>query len=273
MFKLGELSYEHLFILPSKAKGLGPKLTPNLLIDFIKKDGNILMALSGDGSIPSSLASTLLEFDITVPSERNAVIVDHFNYDEKTAADKHDVLRILSPKQSKAGIQNYFDVGGVLAVPRAVGQVLENSNPLLTPILRASDSAYSYDAKDENEALEDVFASGSQLSIITAFQARNSARLTVLGAGEMIQNKWLDVKIKGQDGKEVTCSNKAFGDKLAQWTFQEIGVVKVGRIEHHLNEQPVKHVDGSISTPNEINPEIYRIKNDIVSVFHSLITI
>ncbi|KAG8625265.1 hypothetical protein KVT40_007016 [Elsinoe batatas] len=264
LFKLGALAYDHLILLPSKSKGLGPNLTPNILVDYINKQGNVLLTLSGDGSIPASLASVLLEFDITLPPEKNAVVVDHFNYEEKTAAEKHDVLEIQSPKQLRGDVKDYFNVGGMLAVPRAVGQVLGNSNPLITPILRAPDTAYSYNPKDANEALEDVFASGSQLSLITAFQGRNSARLTVLGSSELLEDKWFDAKVKGVRPGEtlVQSSNQKFAQALSQWTFQEIGVLKVGRIQHHLNEAPVKGSNAS-SDIAEINPEIYRIKNDV----------
>ena len=179
----GTLAYEHLLLLPSRSKGLGPNLTPNLLVDYVNKNGNVLVALSGEGSTPSSVSSLLLEFDIVLPSERNAVVVDHFNYDAKTAGTKHDVLLVHAPKQ------DYFAVGGTLAVPRAVGQTLGNANPLIAPVLRAPSTAYSYNPKEEAEGLEDVFATGAQLSLVTVFQARNSARLTVLGSAEMLEDK------------------------------------------------------------------------------------
>ncbi|KAF4548297.1 Oligosaccharyltransferase 48 kDa subunit beta-like protein [Elsinoe fawcettii] len=264
LFKLGALAYDHLILLPSKAKGLGPNLTPNILVDYLNKDGNILVTLTGDGSVPSSLASTLLEFDITLPPEKNAVVVDHFNYDEKTAAEKHDVLRIPPPKQLRGDLKDYFNVGGMLAVPRAVGQVLGNANPLLTPILGAPDTAYSYNPKEANEALEDVFASGSQLSLVTSFQGRNSARLTVVGSAELLEDKWFDAKVKGvRPGEDsVKSANRKFAQALSEWTFKEIGVLKVGRIQHRLNEEPAKGSNTSADVA-EINPEIYRIKNDV----------
>ncbi|GAM82730.1 hypothetical protein ANO11243_007160 [Dothideomycetidae sp. 11243] len=256
LFKLGALAYDHLIILPSKSKGLGPNLTPNILVDYLKNDGNILLTMSGDGSIPSSIASTLLEFDITLPPDRNSVVVDHFNYDKNSAAEKHDVLLVPLPGGSRGDLQNYFNVAGVLAIPRAVGHVLGNANQLLTPIVRAPETAYAYDPK-ENEAIEDVFASGSQLSLVSAFQARNSARLTVLGSAEMLQDKWFDAKLLGRrGGAQIPSANKVFAQRLSQWTFHEIGVLKVGRLEHHLNER------GNPDS-EEINPSIYRIKNDV----------
>lgn len=267
LFKHGLIAYEHLLILPSKSKGLGPNLTPNLLVDYANGNGNIMLALSGEGATPSSISSLLLEFDISLPAERNSVVVDHFNYDKSSAGEKHDVLLVAAPKSVRSDTEEYFAVGGTLAVPRAVGQTLGNANPLIAPILRAPATAYSYNPKEEAEGLEDIFAAGSQLSLVTAFQARNSARLTVLGSVEMLEDKWFGAKVQDNTGKDVATSNKAFAEKLSQWTFQEIGVLKVGRIQHHLNEGAVTTGKNlSVSELPETNPTIYRVKNDVVCI-------
>ena len=135
----------------------------------------------------------------------------------------------------------------------------------MTPILRAPRTAYSYNPKDDVEGVEDPFAVGQQLSLITTLQARNSARFTVIGAAELLENTWFDAKVKrstglagaGKDAKQVKTSNQAFAKEVTGWTFNEIGVLKVGKIEHHLNEGGVKS--------NITNPKIYRVKNDVVS--------
>lgn len=265
LFKHGALAYEHVILLPPKSKGLGPNLTPNIFVDYIKNDGNFLLALSADQPTPSAISALLLELDIALPPERNALVVDHLNYDVNTAADKHDVLVIPAPKTLKTGVKDYFSVGGYLAVPRAIGQVLGNASPLLTPILRAPSTAYSYNPKDEAGSIEDPFAVGSQLSLVTSFQARNSARFTVLGSAEMLEDAWFDAKIKTRDGPEVNTANKAFAEKVSAWTFKELGVLKVGRIQHYVNEGKVTTSKNlSVSDFPELNPTIYRIKNDVV---------
>ncbi|KAI5204173.1 oligosaccharyl transferase subunit beta [Aureobasidium subglaciale] len=264
LFKHGNLAYDHLVLLPPKSKGFGPQLTPNILVDYVNNNGNVLLALTADQPIPAAVASLLLELDVTLPPERSALVVDHINYDTKSAADKHDVLLIPAPKNLKAGVKNYFGVDGILAVPRAVGQLLGNASPLLSPILRAPETAYSYNPKEE-DALEDVFASGAQLSLVSAFQARNSARFTILGSAEMLQDTWFKAQVKAPRAPEITSTaNKAFAEKLSAWTFQEIGVLKVGKVQHYLNEGKVKDSTNlSVSEFPEINPVMYRIKNDV----------
>ncbi|EKG14714.1 Oligosaccharyl transferase complex subunit Wbp1 [Macrophomina phaseolina MS6] len=262
-FELGERAYDHLILLPTKAKGLGPSLPPQVFVDFVNKGGNILLALSGDAPLQSQISSMLLEFDIHLPQERNAVTVDHFNYDKISAPEKHDVLVVERSQRAKAGIKNFFSGDGVLAVPRAVGHVLGNDSPFLTPILRAPSTAYIYNPKEEADAVEDPFAVGQQLSLVTAFQGRNSARLTVLGSAKMLQDEWFDAKVD-LNGVKGKTANKEFAQQLTAWTFKEIGVLKVGRLQHFLNEnaaQPGLNASG-LDVP-EHNPRLYRIKNDV----------
>lgn len=118
-------------------------MTPNILVDYINNNGNVLLALSADQPTPTAISALLLELDITLPAERNALVVDHLNYDVRSAADKHDVLLVPAPKTLKSGVKDYFSVGGLIAIPRAVGQLLANASPLLNPVVRAPSTAYS----------------------------------------------------------------------------------------------------------------------------------
>ncbi|KAI0845875.1 Dolichyl-diphosphooligosaccharide-protein glycosyltransferase 48kDa subunit [Daldinia vernicosa] len=258
LFHLGEKSYDHVLFLPTKSKGLGPNLTPKILLDFINANGNILLALSASQPAPTSIVSLLLELDIHLPSDRQGLVVDHFNYDVLSAPEKHDVLLLPPPGLLRPDVKDFFSPvstdGGVIAFPSGTGQTL-GSGALLTPILRAPSTSYSYNPKEQAEVIDELFASGSQLSLVSTFQARNSARFTVIGSAEMLSDKWFDAKVKkvGED-KEVNTINREFAKRVAGWTFKEIGVLRVNWIEHHLNE---------VGQSNASNPKIYRIKNDV----------
>ncbi|KAK2594070.1 oligosaccharyl transferase glycoprotein complex, beta subunit [Conoideocrella luteorostrata] len=252
LFHLGERTCDHLVFLPAKVKALGPNLTPNILVDFINAKGNILVALSSTTPTSSSLTSLLAEIDIALPAERTGTVVDHFNYDTVSAAETHDVLVLDAPTNVRPGLKNYFEVPGVLSFPHGAGHTL-GSGALLTPVIRAPSTAYSYNPKDQADAVdpEELFAAGKQLALVSVFQARNSARLSIVGSAEMLQDKWLDAKVSRPEGKKVTPENREFAKRLSGWTFQEIGVLRVNKIEHQLKGD------------NETNPEIYRIKNDV----------
>jgi oligosaccharyltransferase complex subunit beta len=187
-------------------------------------------------------------------------VVDHFNYDASSAAEKHDVLLLPPPGSYRSDVRDFFSAGApadsVIAFPRGVGTVL-GQGELLTPILRAPSTAYSYNPKEQTDSVsDDLFAAGAQLALVAAMQARNSARLTVVGSAEVLEDRWFDAKVKTAAGKDVKTFNREFAKGVSAWTFQELGVLRVNWIEHHLNE---------VGADNVSNPKIYRIKNDVVS--------
>lgn len=225
-------------------------------------DGNVLVALSSENTIPSSIVSLLSELDIVLPTDRTGLVVDHFNYDASSAAEKHDVVLVPPPHPIREGIQAYFtpedDTTGPVAFPRGIGHILGQSH-LLNPVLRAPETAYSYHPEDQPDSVEptELFATGSQLGLVSTFQARNSARFALVGSAQMLTNEWFDAKVKNPDGgKAVSTWNREFAKRVTGWTFKEIGVLRVNGIEHFLNED---------AEPSESNPQIYRIKNNVVS--------
>lgn len=243
--------------------GLGPNLTPNLLLQFLNQKGNILLTLSSGTPAATSLVSLLSELDIALPSERTGLVVDHFNHDVVSAADAHDVLLLPVPRPARDDVSDLFAAGAPadtpIAFPRGAG-VLLGPGPLLTPIVRAPATAYLYNPKEQAEAVaaDELFGAGAQLALVAGAQARNSARLAVVGSAEMLSDKWFDAKVtKVGEKKEVPTYNREFAKRIAGWAFQEIGVLRVNWVEHRLNE--------AVVGANVSNPEMYRIKNDVVS--------
>lgn len=219
--------------------------------------GNVLVALSSTQAIPTALNSALLELDIHFPAERTGLVVDHFSYDVSSAADKHDVLLLQTPAQYKPGTKNYFgsdDKNDVIAFPRGVGHVL-GDGAQLTPVLKAPRTAYLYNEKEQSEIVDEVFAAGEQLALVSVFQARNSARFAVVGSAELLQDKWIDAKVKRPGDKEaVKTWNGEFAKRISGWTFHEIGHLRVNSVEHQ-----------SALLANVSNPGIYRVSSDAVS--------
>lgn len=227
------------------------------------------MTLSSETSAASSLVSLLAELDIALPSDRTGLVVDHFNHDVTSAADAHDVVLLPVPRPVRPDVADLFASGApadtLLAFPRGAGVTL-GAGPLLTPIVRAPPTAYIYNPKEQAEAVDadELFGAGAQLALVAGAQARNSARLTVVGSAEMLSDKWFDAKVKkAGEKKEVSTYNREFAKRVAGWTFQEIGVLRVNWVEHRLNEAG--------AGANVTNPEMYRIKNDVVSLAATLL--
>ncbi|KAI4215253.1 MAG: hypothetical protein LQ351_002152 [Letrouitia transgressa] len=264
LFSQGDRAYDHIILLPTRSKGLGPSLTPTILLEFIKQKGNILLCLSADSPIPSTISSLLLELDIHLPPDRTSLIVDHFSYDVNSAEDRHDVLLVPQPLALRPDLKNFFGGKGTIAFPRGVAQVLGSSSPLLAPIIRAQSTAYTYNPKEESDTVEEPFATGEQISLVSSMQARNSARFTVLGSVEALENKWFDAQVKLPKGKAVRTANRDFAKQLSAWTFAETGVLRVGKVKHHLNAVPKEPLSHHNETQlAHANPSIYRIKNDV----------
>ena len=245
--------------------GLGPLLTSNLLLQFLNQDGNILLVLSADSPMPSTIYSLLLELDIHLPPDRKTLTIDHFNYDTVSAPEKHDVLLLSHPLSLRPDLKTFFEGQDIIAFPRGVPQQLGHESPHLVPILRAKNTAYSYNPRDEGESAEDPYTAGSQISMVSAFQARNSARFAIFGSSEALENQWFKAKVRGLDGKQSNTGNKLFAQQVTAWTFKETGVLHVGRVEHHLSS-----IDGESLQNNTVarlkaqNPKMYRIKNEVV---------
>ncbi|MCJ1261741.1 oligosaccharyl transferase glycoprotein complex, beta subunit [Lobaria immixta] len=264
LFRHGQRTFDHIILLPPKSKGLGPALTPNILLQFIKQNGNILLVLSGESPTPAAIVSLLLELDIHLPPDRTSLVVDHLNYDISSAPERHDVLLLPRPSALRSDVNNFFAGQGTVAFPRAVAQELGNASPHLAPILKAKSTAYSYNPKDEAETVEDPFAVGEQISLVSSMQARNSARFTVFGSMEALENKWFDAKIRSPGGKERKTANREFAEQISAWTFLETGVLKVGKVEHHLSSiGETASENDTIYQAGYLNPKIYRIKNDV----------
>jgi len=282
LFRHGERAFDHILLLPPKSKGrlsaplagtlsddigLGPSLSPNLLLQFINQNGNILLTLSADSPTPTAISSLLLELDIHLPPDRNSLVVDHFNYDTLSASEMHDVLLLPQPTSLRSNVRNFFGGDGTIAFPRAVAQELGNTSPLLAPILQAESTAYSYNPKDEIETVEDPFSVGKQISLVSSMQARNSARFTVFGSAEALKNIWFDANVSPVGGRDSKTANREFAKHVSAWTFQELGVLKVGDVKHYLSSVSEGTTSNdSVAQLGYLNPNIYRVKNDVVSV-------
>ncbi|KAI9676043.1 MAG: oligosaccharyl transferase glycoprotein complex, beta subunit [Caeruleum heppii] len=271
LIKHGERAYDHLILMPPKSKGLGPALTPAILLNFMKLNGNMLLTLSADQPTPSSITSLLLELSISLPADRNALVTDHFNYDVRSSAETHDVLLLPRPEALRSDVMNFFGAEDgssdqVLALPHSVGHTLGSDSPLVAPILRAPSTAYSYNPKDSSASLEeDTFATGSQISLVSAFQARNAARLVVLGSVDALADEWSDAKVQLPSGKkELKTANRAFARQVTEWAFMEVGVLRVDGIEHYLaSTATTANQTGIAVSSTDLNPKIYRVKNEM----------
>ena len=268
LFRLGERVYDHLLILPAKSGGLRPVITTESLIDFLDSKGNIIVVLSADYEIPLSLNSFLSELGIYLPTDRRSIVVDHFNHDLQSSPGHHDTLLVSTSTAVKSYLKGYSGGDKIIAMPRAVGQILDSSSPLTMSFLQASASAYSYNAREEFDIVEEPFGTGRQLSLVSAMQARNSARVAVIGSSSMIEDSWFDAKVKSRDSNAKRTGNFELISKVFGWTYKKFGVLKSGGIEHVLEGAQDEFPRHDSRDVQKIKPHIYRIKNHLVCLLY-----
>lgn len=276
LFSHGERNWDHLILLPPKSKAYGPKLTNQLLVQFLNKDGNILV-LQDPKSAPEQLRDLGRELEIGL-APKGDIVVDHFNWLSGVEGNEksHNVTLVQKPA-TKLGTKNYFGGGGggggdneqeKYVAFRGTGHTLGNS-PLIQPILQASRVAYTCNPAEEVEQSENPWSAGQQLWLASGFQARNNARITFVGSADSFSDEFYSLSgpREAPDGRKVTVDNRGFANDVSSWTFQETGVLKVQAVRHYATEDAGKvSSTAGLSTETHQNPPIYRIKSDVVSL-------
>lgn len=77
---------------------------------------------------------------------------------------------------------------------------------------------------------------GKNTLLVSALQARNNARVLFTGSLEMFSDSFFRATAERADGrgKPQDSGNEALATALSKWVFKEEGVLRVGRVEHHL---------------------------------------
>jgi oligosaccharyltransferase complex subunit beta len=268
--KYEERLYDHIVLFPQKLKGtttclkfcvsvnvlaMGSNLTPQILVEFLNDGGNILLAASPSTS--ESLRDFARELDIDLPP-RDSLFADHFSF--HSSSPKNHTLVVLDednflPLPHVNTILSE-ETRGKKFVYRGAAHGL-GTGPFLLPLIRGKSTSYVYDGKEDLDTVEDPYVSGTQAFLVSAFQARNNARVVVTSSLDMFSDEYspymtilsarlLSVKV---DGKEN--GNKALADDLTAWVFQETLVIKSNYLQHQA--------------PNstDLNPKVYRVETPV----------
>ncbi|CAG8447010.1 5597_t:CDS:2 [Ambispora gerdemannii] len=253
LLAFNERAFDHVINFAPKTKNYDNKVNPAAFIDFVNRGGNILLAASS--GLSETIRDFAREFDIEF-DDRDTSVIDHFNYDVSDSDGKHTLL-VLDDKKggftNNSMILSQETLEGPPILYKGIGHKI-GTVPLLTRVAWiTSNTAYSYETKEDQIADQDPFILGSDISLVSALQARNNARVTFVGSLELFQDSSLNSPVQKINSKEShpKSGNQAFVDDLTKWTFQEKGVLKVTARRHHLEgeEEPL---------------ETYRIKDNIV---------
>ncbi|CAG8537817.1 8000_t:CDS:2 [Racocetra fulgida] len=129
---------------------------------------------------------------------KDTSVIDHFNYD--MSDDGKHTLIVASGITNNEAILTKNVIKGPPILFRGIAHKV-GTVPLLTKILWADETAYSYETKADQQVDQEPLVVGNKIMLVSALQARNNAR--------------------------------NFAKDLTKWTFQEQGVLKVTSSRHH----------------------------------------
>ena len=163
--------------------------------------------------------------------ERNAVI-DHLNFDVDLDGGKHTLIA-ADPANliDSAPIVGDKKVSPILY--EGTGLMVDQDNPLVLEILRASSTAYSHNP--DEPITEYPHATGKSTVLVAGLQARNNARVVFAGSLDMFSDKFFTSAVSSWSGKKADKSgNEALAKALSRWCFKLSGVLRVKGVNHHL---------------------------------------
>jgi len=228
LFSYGNRIYDHLILFCPSVEDFGGSIKVSTITDFIDNGGNLFVA--ADSSIGEPLRELAAECGVEFDEERTAVI-DHHNVDIN---DKGSHTRIVVDNNNL--ISSELIVGKVEAplLFKGVGMVLDPENQLVMPILKGTETCYTY-FPDEKIG-QYPHAIGSNTMLITGLQARNNARIVFSGSLDFFSNEYFKAGVQrsgaGSTKYEVS-GNEVLSNALSLWMFQEKGVLRTGKVSHH----------------------------------------
>jgi len=208
--KYGEWQYDHLILFAPSASDVNG-ISSDDVLEFIDAGRNVIIAADSNiGDLAREIASECnVEYD-----EEGTSVIDHLNFD---ASDK--ASRTLVASSNFADAPAVFKGVNAPVLFRGVAQDIEEDSELLFPLLTGSSSACS---SNPSKAVKDLFVSGKKISLVTALQARNNARVIFSGSLELFSDKFFTSSVTdGQSKKFDKSGNEDFAKQITSWAFQE----------------------------------------------------
>jgi len=249
LVKYGEFLFENLIIFAPSVDEFGGSIDVPSIVAFIDGGGNVIVA--GNSQVQEPIRTLASECGIEMDEEKTAVI-DHFNYDV-TDGGRHTLI----VGKSEHLIESKMIVGEKTGAPllyRGVGMIADPGNPLVTDVLHASSTAYSFDP--EKKIDEYPHAVGRNTLLIAALQARNNARVVFFGSLDFFSDEFFtaEVQVAGSADKAQAAGNQELATALTSWAFKQVGVLRVTNVTH--NKRGDAHAPADYTIMEDVEYEI-----------------
>lgn len=178
--------------------GLPIDLAPQRLVDSLQRGVNILVVLSSE--LSEFWRDFAREFDVDF-DDRGHALIDHFSYDTHLDDGSHTTV-VLPLADSPTPFISAATQAGPPVLYRGAAHSLGRL-PMLNRVLAARSTSYSYESKlgslSETPA-EDLCLAGSKIGVVSAFQARNNARVTFVGSQDLFSDEMATASVACADG-------------------------------------------------------------------------
>jgi len=241
--KFGEYLYDNLVLFAPSAQEFGERITPDAIIKFIDSGHNLLVAVNSNISEP--VREVANECGVDFDEEQTAVI-DHVHFDASDDNGLHTLIAV-SDVNSISVITGAATTAPILF--SGVGHAAAESSRLLYRILTGTKTTYS--ANPSVPVTEYPQSVGKDTLLVTAIQARNSARVIFSGSLDLFSNKFFNSAVNVGGKKFDRSGNEQFASEVSKWVFQERGLLRAHSLTHRK------------SSGGSSNPQSYRVKDDI----------
>jgi len=226
--RYGEYLYKNLVLFAPGVEEFGGSLSVETIVKFVDDGGNLILA--GSSETTDIIRELATEVGVEMDEEKSAAI-DHLNYDVTLDDGQHTLVAAPTAGLIKSPLM----VGAAGPAPilyRGTGLILDSDNPLILPVLRAPSTAYSHNPLVP--VTEYPHATGENVVLLAALQARNNARVLISGSLDFFSDAFLTAAVKTPQGAEFSLSgNLALLSQVTKWTLKEAGVIRVTEVKHH----------------------------------------
>lgn len=262
LMKYGEYLYQNLIIFASSTEEFGGSLTVQALTDFIDFGGNIMVGL--DSYQPGSALSDLAN-ECGFVIDESSPVIDHWNYDIKD--DGNHTLLVVDPRNlinapSIVGSKNTFPI-----LYQGIGFTYDLESSLIISILSAVHPAY---VQNPHKTVGSHAVDKNTL-LVGAMQARNNARVIFSGSTDLFSDLFFQSTTWRAHGNQMTLKsgNRKFVTKMAQWVFQNSGMLRIQNVRHHKKNESSMPVAYTIRDTVVYSIEVVVLRNGKWSVYEA----
>lgn len=259
--KFGEFLYDNIVFFAPEIEEFN-RITFDDISEFLEKGGNILLGAN------DNISEAVREFAETCGVEfdtKGSSVIDHFSYSSTMDKNLQHTAVVSRSFKSTPILGNFLKASEQNVLFKGIGHAVDENNVLAVKVLLGNPSSYS--ANPSSPIGDYPENTGADTLLVSAFQARNNARILFSGSTDMFSNAYY------RSGSEI--NNEIFCSDIAAWTFGESGVLRFRDISHSqsdgtppdviLHEKERPDLPVSLFPDPEItrNSLVYRIKDEL----------